>query len=115
MRQSLRGWREKRSREQQAMNEERTQRLLDVLRDTRALLARPENDFSWSSWTDTDHALGEIDRLIATIESGAPWQPHAASVLFLPTGPIQEVSLSSGWGNEFLTLAARFDKAIGAL
>jgi len=30
--------------------------------------------------------------------------------LFAPTGPIQEVSLSSGWGQEFLELAERFDK-----
>jgi hypothetical protein len=33
-------------------------------------------------------------------------------VLFLPTGPIQEVSLSSGWGDEFLQLAERYDAAV---
>jgi hypothetical protein len=33
-------------------------------------------------------------------------------VLFAPTGPIQEVSISSGWGNEFLDLAERFDRAV---
>ena len=33
------------------------------------------------------------------------------AVLFLPTGPIQEVSLSSGWGDEFVALADRFDAA----
>ncbi|HEX8181606.1 MAG TPA: hypothetical protein VF525_18845 [Pyrinomonadaceae bacterium] len=33
-------------------------------------------------------------------------------VLFAPTGPMQEVSLSSGWGEEFLALAERFDEAM---
>ena len=31
-------------------------------------------------------------------------------MLFLPTGPIQEVSLSSGWGDAFVALADRFDR-----
>ena len=35
-------------------------------------------------------------------------------VLFAPTGPIQEVSLSSGWGKEFLALSERFDDAMAA-
>jgi hypothetical protein len=33
-------------------------------------------------------------------------------VLFAPTGPIQEVSISSGWGEAFLSLAERFDAAM---
>ena len=32
-------------------------------------------------------------------------------MLFLPTRPVQEVGLSSGWGDEFLELASRFDRA----
>jgi len=94
---------------------EATRTVVDILRETRALLALPGNDFSWSSWIDADDALREIDALIALIESGAPWRPGGASILYAPTGPIQEVSLSSGWGDEFLTLADRFDEAIGAL
>ena len=33
-------------------------------------------------------------------------------LLFAPTGSIQEVSISSGWGQEFLSLSARFDEVI---
>jgi hypothetical protein len=33
------------------------------------------------------------------------------SMLFAPTGPIQEVSLSSGWGDKFIAVADRFDRA----
>ena len=84
-----------------------------VLLDARALLQRPGNDFSWSSWGDAKEALAEIDQIIAEIRPGhIPRSRLSISVLFAPTGPIQEVSVSSGWGDEFLALASRFDAAL---
>jgi len=87
--------------------------LLDVLRACRALLARPENDYSWSSWQDEAAALEEVDSIAAAIERGEPLT-RFWSVIFAPTGPMQEVSLSSGWGDEFLPLADRWDAAMEA-
>jgi len=83
------------------------QELITVLKQARTLLALESNDFSWSSWRDQDQAIAEIDSIIAALENGSIPE---IGVLFAPTGPIQEVSLSSGWGNEFLELAERFDK-----
>jgi hypothetical protein len=84
--------------------------MAEVLRAARALLARPGNAFSRSSWDDAGAALREVDGLIAAVEAGSlPLRQHLA-VLFAPTGPIQEVSLSSGWAQEFLTVAGRFDR-----
>jgi hypothetical protein len=88
------------------------QRLAQVLREARALLARPENDFAWSSWKDAPEALAEMDRLIASLDAGIAPSRLGMSVLFMVTGPIQEVSLSSGWAQEFLEVASRFDKAV---
>ena len=79
------------------------------MREARELLALPGNDFDWSSWEDQRAALAEMDAHIDALERGAV--PNL-SVLFLPTGPIQEVSLSSGWGEDFLRLAERFDREI---
>jgi hypothetical protein len=85
------------------------QQLVDVLREARALLSLPGNDFAWSSWEDAPAALAELDRQIAAIESGQLPPRLDLAVLFAPTGPMQEVSLSSGWADEFLDVAARFD------
>lgn len=85
----------------------RVQKLIKVLRQARVLLALESNDFSWSSWKDQNHAISEIDSIITSLENGS--LPEIG-VLFAPTGPIQEVSLSSGWAQEFLELAERFDK-----
>jgi hypothetical protein len=32
------------------------------------------------------------------------------SLLFAPTGPLQEIAIDNGWGAEFLLLAAEVDK-----
>ncbi|HEX6873729.1 MAG TPA: hypothetical protein VF163_21730 [Micromonosporaceae bacterium] len=87
---------------------EDTPALLAVLAQVRALLARPDNDFTWSSFAGTDAALAELDAIADRIRAGAP-PPSTLNVLFAPTGPIQEVSLSSGWGDEFIVLADRLD------
>ena len=85
--------------------------LMDVLREARALLALPGNDFAWSSWEDASAALAELDRQIADIGAGKLPPRLDLAVLFAPTGPMQEVSLSSGWADEFVAVASRFDAA----
>src|SRR5262249_37236495 len=86
--------------------------LVEVLRKTRALLVRPGNDFAWSSWENAAAALAELGGHIAAIERGQLPTRLDLTALFGPTGPIQEVSLSSGWGEEFVAVAAEFDAAI---
>ena len=88
--------------------------LLAVLRETRALLARPDNDFAWSSWRDGRAALSEMDGHIAKLEQEQMPSLSEIAILFAPTGPIQEVSLSSGWGREFLAVSAKFDSVTEA-
>jgi hypothetical protein len=83
------------------------EKLISVIRETRKYLARQENDYSWSSWNDQEQALAEIDSILARLENGSV---PDIEVLFAPTGPIQEVSLSSGWSREFLKLAEQFDE-----
>ena len=83
------------------------QELITVLKQARTFLALESNDFSWSPWKDQNHAISEINSIIISLENGSIPEIRG---LFAPTGPIQEVSLSSGWGKEFLELAERFDK-----
>jgi hypothetical protein len=98
-----------------AMTESASSALIEVLREARAQLARPGNDYSWASWEGPDEALRELDSIIASLERDALPSRVDLDVLFAPTGPIQEVSLSSGWGQEFIDLAARFDAAMKCL
>ncbi len=83
-------------------------KLISVMQEVRDLFAHIDNDFVWSSWEDQTQALSEIDSIIMKLKKG---KIPDIGLLFAPTGPIQEVSLSSGWGKEFLELADRFDSA----
>lgn len=94
-----------------SMNSKR-QKLVEFLREARQFLSRPDNNFDWSSWEDAPAALREIDGIISRIESGDMPKRSDIELLFLPTGPIQEVSVSSGWGQEFCELASRFDATV---
>lgn len=89
--------------------------LITVLEEARNYLARPDNDFAWSSWENAAEALREMDGLITRLKNNEMPPRMTLNVLFLATGPIQEVAESSGWGNEFITLAKRFDKAVNRL
>lgn len=89
-------------------------KLTSVFEEARRLLAMQDNEYSWSSWLDSEDALSEIDQILSALRSGVLPPPLTLEVLFAPTGPIQEVSLSSGWGNEFLELAGRFDDAMAS-
>jgi DNA polymerase/3'-5' exonuclease PolX len=86
---------------------ERLHKLITILREAKAFLAMDGNYFSWSSWRDQNQAISEIDSIITEFENGSV--PDIGA-LFAPTCPIQEISLSSGWGHEFIELAERFDK-----
>jgi hypothetical protein len=87
--------------------------LVAILAEARAMLSRPGNDFTWSGWDDAAHALYELDTLIAALSARERPRPVDLELLFSPTGPIQEVSLSSGWADQFLALAQRFDLELG--
>jgi hypothetical protein len=88
--------------------------LVSILEEARGLVAAADNDFTWSSWRDRDDALDEIDRLLSELRFGIIPSVLTLNVLFAPTGPIQEVSLSSGWGDVFVELAGRFDNAMAS-
>jgi hypothetical protein len=48
--------------------------------------------------------------LVSTLKSGVLPERLKFAVLFAPTGPLQEVSLSSGWAKTFLKVADKYDE-----
>ena len=61
------------------------QELAAVLREARALLALPDNDFAWASWANAGAALAEVDKLVAALEAGR--LPSRLTVSVLRTQP----------------------------
>jgi hypothetical protein len=85
-----------------------------VLRRIVRLLGRPGTDVLWSGYDSVAELRAEVEKYLVKIEAGEPFDDDeflGLRVLFAPTGPLQETSISSGWAREFLDLAARFDAA----
>lgn len=86
--------------------------LADILEETKALLARPGTIFSWSHWRDQSEAIADLERLKLAIAERRHDDLSRVRLLFAPRGPIQQVSIATGWGVEFLKLADRLDRAV---
>lgn len=82
-----------------------------VLEAALKAVERQDNRFVWSGWDDGEDARNEIVALIDALHGDPPPDRRPYAVLFAPTGPLQELSLDSGWGATFLELADRFDRA----
>lgn len=86
-----------------------------VLAASIELVSLDGNDFSWSSWGDAPTAVRELQMHLTSLVSLGQPDIEGMSVLFAPTGPMQELSLSSGWGEPFVRLASYFDTAAAGL
>ncbi|MCP3433641.1 hypothetical protein [Stutzerimonas stutzeri] len=84
--------------------------LIHVLESAIELVSLPDNDFCWSSWESEQEAKQEMLALIGSVKAGVLPEKLKIAVLFAPTGPLQEVSMSSGWADAYLKIADRYDE-----
>lgn len=84
--------------------------LVHVLESVLELVQLPDNDFSWSCWNNSYEATEKITMLLNMAKSRALPDRVDVCMLFAPTGPLQEVSLSSGWAEPFITVSDKYDQ-----
>jgi hypothetical protein len=92
--------------------------LATVLREVMVYLQRPDADLGWghSPYESPSDLLAEVELLTARLDLAVEVTEDdvlALRLLFAPTGALQEASIATGWGEEFLVLAARADAAVG--
>ena len=69
------------------------------------LLLLPGTDFLWSNYDNAQQLIQKLDCLVYELEQSERSAAEQLLFLLAPTGAIQEISLQSGWGNEFLAIA----------
>lgn len=82
-----------------------------ILKEARNFVLIEGNDFSISLWDGPEEAAAEINDLINRIAYGIPLDKTELGILFAPSSPLQELSLTGGWSSEFISLADRYDAA----
>ncbi len=89
--------------------------VVDVLATIVRILKLPGTDVAWSRYQSGEEAVDDINRHIGRLRRGDPSHIDDLTVLFAPTGSLQEIAINSGWGEAFLDLSARFDRAVEAV
>ena len=89
--------------------------LIELLESVKKLILEPITDISWSTFDTKDELIIEIDAHIKKLKLRDFSKIKDLILLFAPTSDFQEISLSSGWGNQYLNISESFDIAIKGL
>jgi hypothetical protein len=89
--------------------------IISILMEAERFLELPDTVIAWSRYNTVEEAVEDINQHIARLRSGDFSRMDDLALLFAPTGSLQEISISSGWGEAFLDIAARFDRAVELL
>ena len=77
------------------------------------LLSLPTTDVVWSSYNSADEAIKDLEEIEKGLKNSDKNVVDRLCYLLSPTGSLQEISISSGWGYEFLDIADALEKAVG--
>ena len=86
--------------------------LLDVFDEVIRIVRTPNADMAWTSYNNADELVCEFRSLIEDLKRGTPGSIDKIILLFAPTGTLQEISLSNGWGELFIEMSSRFDSLL---
>lgn len=83
-----------------------------ILNEVKVIINSPNTDVLWSGYNTVAEVLRDIDLYIEKIKRHDDTVIEDLMIAFAPTGAFQEISLSSGWGYEFIEISSRLDDLI---
>jgi hypothetical protein len=92
--------------------QDRYDKLRDILLRVMSIVNSPDTDLAWSNYNCIEDLVSELDSLINRLENHEEEVLKDVKFLFAPTNSLQEISLSNGWGNEFINLSNTVDSNI---
>jgi hypothetical protein len=72
------------------------------------LLVERSAESDWTPFTPAE-VCADLAVAIAQIERRETIDVRRLTMLFLPTGPLQEIAMSAGWADDYLKLSSEFD------
>ena len=89
-----------------------TKNIVEILEEVKEFISGISTDVGWSRFESKEEATKEIIEHIHRLKNNDFSKIEDLIILFLPTSDLQETSISSGWGKEFLVIAEKFDNSI---
>ena len=86
--------------------------VINILELIKEIIKAPETDIIRSYFDTKEDVINELDTHILKLTNEDFSKIEDLIILFAPTSDLQEISLDSGWGQQFLIISERFDGAI---
>ena len=72
----------------------------------------PDTDMIFTRYENVKDYTNYLEQLLIKIKTGDIEALYKLKLEFAPTGNLQELSISNGWGKAFLKIAEEFDDVI---
>ena len=91
-------------------NSQPYQALTHILESAKELVLNSSDTFSWIDWRESSDVAIELDMMLDKIKANILPEKNRVNALFVPNGPLQEISFNGHWGNYYLEVADRYDQ-----
>ena len=86
--------------------------LIKLLNKIIELVSTRDTNMVWSTYDTKEVLILELKNYIQRLQNNDFSPIEQLINLFLPTGDLQEIAISSGWGEEYLSISKKFDVLI---
>ncbi|MHA1989025.1 MAG: hypothetical protein ACW98D_20585 [Promethearchaeota archaeon] len=86
--------------------------LIRLLNEIIEIVNTRDTKMVWSTIDTKEELLLELENHIQRFQNNDFSSIEQLIGLFLPTGDLQEIAISSGWGEEYLSISKKFDDLI---
>ncbi|WP_346866651.1 MULTISPECIES: hypothetical protein [unclassified Clostridium] len=86
--------------------------VIKALEKVKVIIVNYEMDLSYSTCESEKQLISDLDVYIAKLKSNDLSCKKEISLLFAPTGDLQEIAIDSGWSDEYIKLAQIIDRCI---
>jgi hypothetical protein len=89
--------------------------VISIVEVIKEIISTSETEVLHSTFDTKESLINELDTHIVKLSCKDFSKIKDLIILFSPTSDLQEISLDSGWGEQFLFISERFDTAIKEL
>ena len=86
--------------------------LIKLLNEIIELVSTRDTNLIWSTIDTKEELILKLENYIQRFQNNNFSSIEQLIGFFLPTGDLQEIALSSGWGEEYLAISKKFDDLI---
>jgi len=91
------------------MNNKNLHDLISLIEEIIVILKSPYTDTTWTHWDTPAEALINFSQILEKLKNNDKTVLKELEIIFLPTGSLQDLSISSGWGDKYIDLSKKFD------